>query len=80
MFQAMVEAGVRPDQVSYNILIDAFGRAGLTAGTNCHLCYLPGHYSPLTVAYVGKCSVPAANNVILELLLMVLSCKPTFYV
>lgn len=34
MFEAMAQAGVRADHVSYNILIDAFGRAGLTAGTN----------------------------------------------
>ena len=28
----MLQAGVKPDQVSYNILIDAFGRSGLSDG------------------------------------------------
>lgn len=34
IFETMTEVGVRADHVSYNILIDAFGRAGLTAGMN----------------------------------------------
>jgi pentatricopeptide repeat protein len=32
VFETMLEAGVAPDQVSYNIMIDAFGRAGLSDG------------------------------------------------
>ena len=37
VFEAMTQAGVRADHVSYNILIDAFGRAGLTAGMDLNL-------------------------------------------
>lgn len=32
VFETMLEAGVKADHVSYNILIDAFGRAGLISG------------------------------------------------
>lgn len=37
VFETMLEAGVKADHVSYNILIDACGRAGLAAGMHLNL-------------------------------------------
>lgn len=37
VFETMLAAGVKADHVSYNILIDACGRAGLAAGMHLNL-------------------------------------------
>jgi hypothetical protein len=52
VFDAMTQAGVRADHVSYNILIDAFGRAGLTAGTN--LTYWLSDYWQASIVSICK--------------------------
>ena len=33
----MQHMGCEPDRASYNIMVDAYGRAGLVEGKNCHL-------------------------------------------